>query len=152
MTQRRDSLTEVQVQDPVVSLNGKSARGMTDTTPMAADPPSRPLTHTAWTHTWSGRSVIRVVELAVLVALGFLTLDFVFPAIGALNVGFAGLTFTVGSFLASPFVGILKTTSATQGNLFVWTDVLAMGVYAAAAALIAGAVARVTRSSARRTA
>jgi hypothetical protein len=145
-------VTDVQVQDPVVSLNGKSARGMTDTPPMAADPPSRTLTHPAWTHTWSGRSLIRVVELAVLVALAFLALDFVFHAIGALNIGFAGLTFTVGSFLASPFVGIVKSTSATQGNLFVWTDVLAMGVYAAAAALVSGVVARVTRSSARRAA
>jgi hypothetical protein len=145
-------VTDVPVQDPVVSLNGKSAGGMTDTTPTAADPPSRTLTHPARTHTWSGRSLIRVVELAVLVALAFLTLDFVFHAIGALNMGFAGLTFTVGSFLASPFVGIVKSTSATQGNLFVWTDVLAIGVYAAAAALVLGVVARVTRRSARRVA
>jgi hypothetical protein len=79
-------------------------------------------------------------------------LDFVFHAIGALNVGFAALTFTVGSFLASPFVGILKTTSATQGNVFVWADVLAMGAYAVAAVIISSAVARLSRSAARRAA
>jgi hypothetical protein len=96
--------------------------------------------------------VIRLIELAAVVALAFLTLDFVFHTIGALNVGLAGLTFTVGSFLASPFVGILKATSATQGNLFVWADVLAMGAYAVVAILVSGVVARVTRSAAHRTA
>jgi hypothetical protein len=145
-------VTDVQVQDRVATENGQSPRGMTSTTPMAPDTRSRTVPRTAWTHTWSGLSVIRVVELVAMVALAFLALDFVFHAIGALNVGFAGLTFTVGSFLASPFVGILKTTSATQGNLFVWTDVVAMGVYAAAAALVSGVVARVTRSATRRTA
>ena len=137
-----------------MSLNGKSARTMPETTPMAVAPPDRSVALTAprpgWTHTWSGLSVIRVVELAAMVALAFLALDFVFHAIGALNVGFAALTFTVGSFLASPFVGILRTTSATQGNLFVWADVVAMSAYAVAAALVAGIVARVTRSSAHR--
>jgi hypothetical protein len=96
--------------------------------------------------------VIRLVELAAVVALAFLTLDFVFHAIGALNVGLAALTFTVGSFLSSPFVGILKTTSATQGNVFVWADVLAMGAYAVAAVIVSSAVARLSRSAARRAA
>ena len=145
-------MTEVEVvQEPVVSLNGKNVRSMQDTAPMAP-PPSRAATHNGWTRMRSGRLVIRVVELAALVVLVFLALDFAFRAIGALNVGFAGLAFTVGSYLASPFVGILKNTSSTQENLFVWTDVLAMGVYAVAAALICGVVARVTRDVARRTA
>ena len=144
-------MTDVEVQDPVVSLNGKSARSMQDATPMAP-PPGRTAPHTGWTRRRSGRLVIRVVELAAVVVLAFLALDFAFRAIGALNIGFAGLTFTVGSFLAAPFVGILKNTSSTQGNLFVWTDVLAMGVYAAVAAFVSAMVARVTRNVTRRTA
>ena len=58
----------------------------------------------------------------------------------------------VGSFLASPFVGILKTTSATQGNLFIWADVLAMGAYAVAAVLVSAVVARLSGSAVRRAA
>ncbi|MGD1052647.1 MAG: hypothetical protein ABR950_02340 [Candidatus Dormibacteria bacterium] len=146
-------MTEVQVQDPAVSLSGKSTRATSETAPAAVAPQSRtvarPAPRTAWPHTTSGRSVIRLVELAAVVALAFLALDFVFHAIGALNVGFAGLTFTVGSFLASPFVGILQTTSATNGNLFVWADVLAMGAYAVAAIIVSAGVARVARSAVR---
>ena len=92
------------------------------------------------------------LSLAVVVALAFLMLDFVFHAIGSLNIGFAALTFTVGSFLASPFVGILKTTSATHGNLFVWADVLAMAAYAVAAVIVSSVVARLSRNAARRAA
>ena len=138
-------MTDVQVQNRVAS-DGQSPQAIAATTPMTADPPR------AATTAWSGRSVIRIIELAAVVALAFLMLDFVFHAIGALNVGLAALTFTVGSFLASPFVGILKTTSATQGNLFVWADVLAMAAYAVVAILVAGVVARVTRGAAHRTA
>jgi len=94
--------------------------------------------------------VIRLIELAAIGVLGFLTLDFVFRATGALNVGFAGLTFTVGSFLASPFVGIFKTTPASQGNLLVWTDILAIGVYAAAALVLSFAAAKVAGSLVRK--
>ncbi len=142
-------MTDVQVQNRVAS-DGQSPQAIAATTPMTADPPRAATTRTAWA--WSGRSVIRIIELAAVVALAFLMLDFVFHAIGALNVGLAALTFTVGSFLASPFVGILKTTSATQGNLFVWADVLAMAAYAVVAILVAGVVARVTRGAAHRTA
>lgn len=149
-------MTEVQVQDPAVSLSGKSTRATSETAPAAVAPQSRtvarPAPRTAWPHTTSGRSVIRLVELAAVVALAFLTLDFVFHAIGALNIGFAALTFTVGSFLASPFVGIIKTTSATQGNVFVWADVLAIGAYAVAAVIVASVVGRLARSAMRRTA
>ena len=144
-------MTDVQVQDRVAS-DGHSPQAITSTTPMTAAPSYRAAPHTAWPHTWSGRSAIRLVELAAVVALAFLTLDFVFHAIGALNVGFAALSYTVGSFLASPFVGILKTTSATQGNLFVWADVLAMGAYAVAAVLVSGVVARLSGSAVRRAA
>ena len=144
-------MTDVQVQDRVAS-DGDSPQAITSTRPMTVAPPNVAAPHTAWPHTWSGRLVIRLVELAVVVALAFLTLDFVFHAIGALNIGFAALTFTVGSFLASPFVGILKTTSATQGNVFVWADVLAMGAYAVAAVLVSGVVARLSGSAVRRAA
>ena len=144
-------MTEVQVQDPVAS-DGQSPHAMTTTTPVTPAPSYRAAPRTPWPHTWSGRSVIRLVELAAVLALAFLTLDFVFHAIGALNVGFAALSFTVGSFLASPFVGILKTTSATQGNLFVWADVLAMGAYAVAAVVVSAVVARLAGSAAHRTA
>jgi hypothetical protein len=145
-------MTDVQVQDPVVSENGQSPRVITSTAPMVADPPRQAAPSAPSPRTWSGRPVIRLVELAAVLALAFLTLDFVFHAIGALNVGFAALTFTVGSFLASPFVGIVKTTSATQGNLFVWVDVLAMGAYAVAAIIVGGVVARLSGSAAHRTA
>jgi hypothetical protein len=144
-------MTDVQVQDRVAS-DGQSPHPITTTTPMTPVAPYRVAPRTPWPHTWSGRSVIRLVELAAVVALAFLTLDFVFHAIGALNVGLAALTFTVGSFLSSPFVGILKTTSATQGNVFVWADVLAMGAYAVAAVIVSSAVARLSRSAARRAA
>jgi hypothetical protein len=144
-------VTDVQVQDRVAS-DGQSPQAITSTTPVTVAPPYQAAPHTAWPHTWSGRAAIRLVELAAVVALAFLTLDFVFHAIGALNVGFAALSFTVGSFLASPFVGILKTTSATQGNLFVWADVLAMGAYAVAAIVISAVVARLAGSAAHRTA
>ena len=144
-------MTDVQVQDQVAS-DGQSPQAITSTTPMTVAPPSRAAPHTAWPHTWSGRAAIRLVELVAVVALAFLTLDFVFHAIGALNVGFAALSFTVGSFLASPFVGILKTTSATQGNLFVWADVLAMGAYAVAAIVVSAVVGRLAGSAAHRTA
>jgi hypothetical protein len=145
-------MTDVQVQDRVAAQDGQSPHPITSTAPVAPAPSYRAAPTTPWPHTWSGRSVIRLVELAAVVALAFLTLDFVFHAIGALNIGFAALTFTVGSFLASPFVGILKTTSATQGNLFIWADVLAMGAYAVAAVLVSAVVARLSGSAVRRAA
>lgn len=145
-------MTDVQVQDRVAAQDGQSPHPITSTAPVAPAPSYRAAPPTPWPHTWSGRSVIRLVELAAVVALAFLTLDFVFHAIGALNIGFAALTFTVGSFLASPFVGILKTTSATQGNLFIWADVLAMGAYAVAAVLVSAVVARLSGSAVRRAA
>ena len=144
-------MTDVQVQDRVAS-DGQSPHPITTTTPMTPVAPYGVAPRTPWPHTWSGRSVIRLVELAVVVALAFLMLDFVFHAIGSLNIGFAALTFTVGSFLASPFVGILKTTSATHGNLFVWADVLAMAAYAVAAVIVSSVVARLSRNAARRAA
>jgi hypothetical protein len=94
----------------------------------------------------------KTIGLLAVVVLAFLALNFVFHATGAVNVGFAALTFSVGSFLASPFVGIFKTTSAGQGNLLVWTDVLAMAVYTAVAIVIATVVARVTGGVTKRSA
>jgi hypothetical protein len=145
-------MTDLQVQDRVVSDNGQSHRGMTNTTPATADPPPRAPARTSQLRTRSGRSLIRMVELATIVVLVFLTLDFVLHATGALNVGVAAVSYSVGSFLASPFVGIFKTTSAAQGNLLVWTDVLAMGVYALAAVLVSVVLAKVAGSLVKRTA
>jgi hypothetical protein len=46
----------------------------------------------------------------------------------------------------------VKTTQAAQGNLLVWTDVVAMAVYAAVAILIATVVSMVIGSAAKRAA
>jgi hypothetical protein len=143
-------MTDLQVQERVAGENGQNHRDLASPTPATADAPARPATRTSAPRTRSGLPVIRLIELAIIGVLAFLALDFVFHAIGALNVGFAGVIFTVGSFLASPFVGIFTTTPASQGNLLVWTDILAMGVYAAAALVLAIATAKIAGSLVRR--
>jgi hypothetical protein len=146
-------MTDTQVQDRVVSDNGQSYRGVTNTTQTTSDPVIGVATRRSSTRTWSGRSSgVRLVGLLAVIVLALLALDFVFHAMGALNVGFAAFIFSVGSALASPFVGIVKTTQAAQGNLLVWTDVVAMAVYAAVAILIATVVSMVIGSAAKRAA
>ncbi|MGC8460371.1 MAG: hypothetical protein ACP5OR_00805 [Candidatus Dormibacteria bacterium] len=85
-------------------------------------------------HIWSGKSpVAEFIWLVAGVVIIFLALDFVFHAAGANNVGFAAFVFSIGTFLASPFAGIFKTTYAAHGNLVVWADVVAVGIYSLAA-------------------
>ena len=145
-------MTDVQVQDRDVSDSGQYPRGVTNP-PSTAKPITGAETRSRSTHRWSVRSAAaKTIGLLAVVVLAFLALNFVFHATGAVNVGFAGLTFSVGSFLASPFVGIFKTTSAGQGNLLVWTDVLAMAVYTAVAIVIVTVVARVTGGVTKRSA
>ena len=145
-------MTDVQVQDRVVSDSDQYPRGVT-TAPSTAKPITEAAPRSRSTHRWSARSAAaKTIGLLTVVVLAFLALNFVFHATGADNVGFAALTFSVGSFLASPFVGIFKTTSAGQGNLLVWTDVLAMAVYTAVAIVIATVVARVTGGVTKRSA
>jgi len=145
-------VTDLQVQDRVAGNGGQSEHGATQRAPAAANPPTQVAIRRSSPSTFSGRSLIRLVELAVIVTLACLTLDFVFHATGALNVGVAGVAYSTGSFLAAPFVGILRTTAATPGNLFVWTDLVAMGVYAAAAIVLSILVAKVAGSVVKRTA
>ena len=136
-------MTDVQVQDRVVSDSGQYPRGVTNP-PSTAKPVTGAETRSRSTHRWSVRSVAaKTIGLLAVVVLAFLALNFVFHATGAVNVGFAALTF---------FVGIFKTTSAGQGNLLVWTDVLAMAVYTAVAIVIATVVARVTGGVTKRSA
>jgi hypothetical protein len=145
-------MTDVQVRDPAADDAGRGQRGVT-----AAQATDRPATGDATRgdskRAWSGRSATaKTLGLLAFVVLAFLALDFVFHATGAVNVGVAAFIFTVGSFLASPFVGIFKTTYASQGNLLVWTDVLAMAVYAGVALLVATVVSNVIGSYRKRAA
>jgi hypothetical protein len=79
-------------------------------------------------------------------------MDFVLHAAGATNVGFAAFIFSVGSALAAPFAGIFKTATAAPGNLIVWADLLAIAVYALAAALLSKVVTMVIDSTEKRAA
>ena len=146
-------MTDTQVQDRVVSDNGQSYRGVTNMTQTTSDPVTGAAMRSSSTRTWSGRSSgVRLVGLLAVIVLALLALDFVFHAMGALNVGFAAFIFSVGSALASPFAGIFKTTQAAQGNLLVWADILAMVVYAIAAGLVGKVVSMIVDSAAKRAA
>jgi hypothetical protein len=57
--------------------------------------------------------------------------------------------FSVGKFLAAPFVGDFKATSAAHGNIFVCADVLAMVVYALVAVVVVKLVAMASARTAR---
>ncbi|MGD0833533.1 MAG: hypothetical protein ABSA40_03785 [Candidatus Dormibacteria bacterium] len=145
-------MTDVQTQERVAGDGGRSHEGVA-TTQVTADSATAASARRSPGRAWSGRSsALKAIGLLAFVALAFLALDFVFHATGSLNVGFAALTFSVGSFLASPFTGIFRSTYASQGNLLVWADVLAMAVYTAAAIVVATLVAKALHRPAHRAA
>lgn len=143
-------MTDMQVQDRVVANDGQSYSGVTSTTQTTADPATGVQTRRSSTRTWAGRSPgAEIVWLLAGIVVAVLALDFIFHGSGANNVGFAAFIFSVGTFLASPFAGIFKTTYAAQGSLIIWADVLAMVIYALVAVVIVKLVGMMTaRSSA----
>lgn len=144
-------MTEMQVQDRVVSNDGQSESGMTRVTRTTADPVTGLATQQTSTFAWSGRPLLgRMVELAIGIVAVFLAFDFIFHAAGAADVGFGAFIFTVGTALAAPFAGIFKVTYATSGTLIVWADVLAMVVYAIAAVIVVKLIAMGSGQRARR--
>jgi hypothetical protein len=145
-------MTDTQAQDRVVSDDGQSSRGVTNTTQTMSDPVTGAAIRSSSTRMWSGQSPwLGIVGLLAAIVLILLALDFVFHAAGANNVGFAAFIFSAGSALASPFAGIFKTTAA-QGNPIVWADLLAIVVYALAAGLVGKVVSMIVDSAAKRAA
>jgi hypothetical protein len=142
-------MTDMQTQDQAVTSYGPNQSGVNRTTQTTADPLTGASTRTTTTRAWSGKSPgVEFVWLIAGIVIAFLALDFIFHATGANDVGFAAFVFSVGKALASPFAGIFNTTYAAHGNLVVWADVLAMVIYALAAAVIAKLVAMATARSA----
>ena len=144
-------MTEMQVQDRMVTNDGQNYSGLTSTTQATADPATGAETRRSSTRVWSGRSPgVGIVWLLAGVVLALLALDFVFHATGAASVGFGAFIFSAGTFLAAPFAGIFKTTYVVRGSLLVWADVLAMVVYALVAFGIGKVVSMVAGNSAKR--
>jgi hypothetical protein len=146
-------MTDTQVQERVVDDNGQSYRGVTNTVQTSSDPFTGASTRRSSTRMWSGQSPwLGIIGLVTAVVLVLLAADFIFHAAGAANVGFAAFIFSIGSALAAPFAGIFKTAYASPGNIVVWADVLAIAVYAVAAALVAKVATMILDSNAKRAA
>jgi anti-sigma factor RsiW len=134
-------MTDVQTQDQAFTSQGPNQSGVNRTTQTVADPVTGASTSRSTTRAWSGRSPgVELVWLIAGIVIAFLALDFIFHAAGANNVGFAAFVFTLGTALAAPFAGIFKTAYAAQGHLVIWADVLAIVIYALAAAVLAKVV------------
>jgi hypothetical protein len=145
-------MTDMQTQDQAVTNYGPNQSGVNRTTQTTADPVTGASTRTSTTRAWSGKSPgVEFVWLIGGIVIAFLALDFIFHASGANNVGFAAFVFAVGKALAAPFAGIFNTTYAAHGNLVVWADVLAMVIYALAAAVVAKLVTMAMARSATAT-
>ena len=144
-------MTDMQAQERVVSNDGQDYSGVTSTTQTTSDPATGTATRRSSTWAWSGRPLAnRIVGLAAGIVFIFLGFDFIFHAAGAANVGFGAFIFTIGGALAAPFAGIFRTTYATPGTLIIWADVLAVVVYAVAAAIVVKVVSMGTDQHARR--
>jgi ABC-type Na+ efflux pump permease subunit len=131
-------MTDMQTQDQAVTNDGPNQTGVNRTTTTTADPVTGTSTRRSTTRAWSGRAPgVEFVWLIAGIVIAFLALDFIFHATGANDVGFAAFVFSVGKALAAPFAGIFATTYAAHGNLVIWADVLAMVIYALAAAVVA---------------
>jgi hypothetical protein len=142
-------MTDMQTEDQAVTNYGSNRTGVNTTTQTVADPATGASLRRSSTSVWSGRSPgVEFVWLIAGIVLAFLALDFVFHAAGANNVGFASFVFTVGKALAAPFAGIFKTAYASHGNLIVWADILAMVIYALAAAVVVKVVTLISARSA----
>jgi hypothetical protein len=111
-------------------------------TPVAAAAPVAPAA--AGTSVYTSRSAvypvgyrtIQLVWLIVGVVDMILALDFIFKAANANNTGFAHYIFRLGGWLAAPFNGIFNTSTAANGTIFRWADVLAVVIYSIAAWII----------------
>jgi len=131
-------MTDMQTQDQAVTDDGPTQSGVNRTTQTTADPATGTSTRRSTTRAWSGRAPgVEFVWLIAGIVIAFLALDFIFHATGANDVGFAAFVFSVGKALAAPFAGIFATTYAAHGNLVIWADVLAIVIYALAAAVVA---------------
>jgi hypothetical protein len=142
-------MTDTQIEDQSVTSYGPNRTGVNTTTQTAADPATGARVRRSTTSVWSGRSPgVEVVWLIAGIVIAFLALDFIFHAAGANDVGFASFVFGVGKALAAPFAGIFTTAYAARGNLIVWADVLAMVIYALAAAVVVKVVTLIGARSA----
>ena len=146
-------MVDTHVQDRVVSNDGPTYSGVTSTTQTTSDPVTGAAVSRSSTLSWSGRPLaFRLVGLAAAIVFIFLGFDFIFHAAGAANVGFAAFIFGIGGALAAPFAGIFRTTLTAPGTLIVWADVLAVVVYAIAAAIVLKVISMSTDERARKTA
>ncbi|MGA9113367.1 MAG: hypothetical protein WB802_06160 [Candidatus Dormiibacterota bacterium] len=144
-------MTDMQVQERLVSNDGQDYRGVTSTTQTTSDPVTGVATRRSSTRAWSGRPLVaRIVGLAAGIVFIFLGFDFIFRAAGAADVGFGAFVYTIGGALAAPFAGIFKTASTTSGTVIVWADILAVVVYAIAAVIVAKVVSMSSDQRARR--
>jgi hypothetical protein len=114
--------------------------------PVAAAPvAAAPVAPAAGTSVYSSRVGVypvgyRTVQLIWLIAGVvdlILALDFIFRAANANNTGFAHYIYRIGGWLAAPFNGIFNNTTASNGTVFRWGDVLAIVIYTVAAWIIA---------------
>lgn len=130
-------MTDMQTRDQAVTNEGPNQSGVNRTTQTTADPVTGTSTSRSTTRAWSGRAPgVELVWLIAGIVIVFLALDFIFHATGANDVGFAAFVFSIGKALAAPFAGIFATTYAAHGNLVIWADVLAIVIYALAAAVV----------------
>jgi hypothetical protein len=142
-------MTDVQTEDQSVTNYGPNRAGVNTTTQTVADPVTGASVRRSTTSAWSGRSPgVEIVWLIAGIVIVLLALDFVFHAAGANDVGFAAFIFGVGKALAAPFAGIFATAYAARGNLIVWADVLAIVIYALAAAVVVKVVTMISTRSA----
>lgn len=79
----------------------------------------------------------QIVWLCATIVNFILALRFIFLAAGASDEGFAGFIYAAGAALASPFRGILGTSSAGNGHPLEWADLVAIAVYTLAAWIVA---------------
>jgi hypothetical protein len=81
-------MIDTQVQDPVETGDGQRYRGVTSTTQTTADPVTGAATRRSSTRMWSGESpLVGIIGLLAAVVIVLLTLDLIFHATGAANVG-----------------------------------------------------------------
>lgn len=83
-----------------------------------------------------GYRTIQLVWLLAVVADIILALDFAFKAANAHNTGFAHYIFRLAGWLAAPFNGIFNPSTAANGSVLRWADVLAVVIYTVAAWII----------------
>ncbi|MGD1052640.1 MAG: hypothetical protein ABR950_02305 [Candidatus Dormibacteria bacterium] len=146
-------MADTQVQDRVVSNDGQIYSGVTSTTHTTSDPVTGAAVSRSSTLSWSGRPLAnRIVGLAAGIVFIFLGFDFIFHAAGAADVGFAAFIFGIGGALAAPFSGIFRAVSTGSGTFIAWADVLALVVYAIAAAIVIKVISMTNDERARKTA